>query len=364
VIFAGAVIVGIVQSFRTQGRPPSLSIAPGVQARNLLDAGAYEAAAREYATALRLAPEGRDRGRLLVAHGEALWGLGRHEEAVARYREALAADFDRPELHLLLASALTALGRYDQAIPEYRLALAVAESGEARNNLGYVLERAGDRASAIEEYRRATRLAPDLADAQLNLGRALLLEGRPEESIGPLGAATRLAPDASFAHALLGNAFWTLGRYDEAAASYRAAQALAPEDAALRDGLIRSLRAAHRDREAVDELRAVADAGSADPELLNELAWRLATAPDPSLRDPGEAVRVGLRAVEVAADARFLDTLAAAYAADGRYDEAIATARRAVARAEERGNATLASEIRARLALFEAGVPFTDGEDR
>jgi spermidine synthase len=362
IVFFGAVGAGIVQSFRTRGRPPSLSITPDELVRDLLDAGEYDAASIEYATALRLNPEGRDRGALLVLHGQSLAGLGRGEEAVARYREALAANFDRAEVRLMLAAALIGLERFDEAIPEFRLGLAGKDDAGARNNLGYALERIGDRAAALAEYRRAEALAPDLPSAQLNLGRALLLEGRPEESIAALVAATRLAPELALAHAQLGDAYWKLGRYNEAADAYRSARDLAPDHAPVRDGLIKSLLAAGRDREAVVELRAAADVGGGDAALLNELAWRLATAPDPSLRDPAEAVGFGLRAVEIAANPHSLDTLAAAYAAAGRYNEAVATAKRAVAAAEQRGDVTLASEIRDRLGLFEAGIAFIEGD--
>jgi tetratricopeptide (TPR) repeat protein len=361
ILFLGAIGAGIVQSFRTRGRPPPLSIAPDELARDLLDSGEYDAASIEYATALRLTPEGRDRGPLLVLHGRSLAGLGHAEEAVARYREALGAGFDRPQVRLLLATALIDLERFVEAIPEFRLGLAGKDDGGARNNLGYALERAGDRAAAAEEYRRAASLAPDLPSPHLNLGRVLLREGRTEESLAAFGTAARLAPDSALAHAQLGDTLWKLGRPDEAAAAYRAARNLAPDDAPLRDGLIKSLLAAGRNREAVAELRAVADAGTRDAALLNELAWRLATAPDPALRDPVEAVRMSLRSVEITANAHALDTLAAAYAAAGRYDEATATAKRAAAEAEQRGHAALASEIRNRLALFESGVPYTEG---
>lgn len=366
IVFFGAVAAGFVHSLRAQGRPPPLSIAPDELARDFLDAGNYDAASYEYATALRLTPEGRDRAPLLVLHGKSLAGLGRDEEAVARFRQALAAGFDRPELRLLLADALIGLERFDDAIPEFRrglapLGLSQNDEGEARNNLGYALEYSGDRQTAIEEYLRATLLAPDLASPHLNLGRALLLEGRAEESIAALGNATRLAPDLAVAHVYLGDALWKLGRHDEAAAAYRAAHGLAPDDSQIRDEWIKILLVTGNDREAIAVFRAAADAGSTDATLLNEVAWRLATASDPSLRDPAESVRIAKRSVEITTNAHALDTLAAAYASAARYEEAATAARRAAALAEQYGDGALASEIRDRLALFEAGIPFVEG---
>lgn len=76
-----------------------------------------------------------------------------------------------------------------------------------------------------------------------------------------------------------------------------------------------------------------------------------AAADEASLRDTAEAVRLADVADEADADA--LDTLAAAYADAGRFGEAVATARRALSTVA--GDPNLASQIRDRLALYEAG---------
>ena len=64
----------------------------------------------------------------------------------------------------------------------------------------------------------------------------------------------------------------------------------------------------------------------------NNLAWLLATARDPSLRDPALAVSLAERAAALSAapDPSVLDTLAAAYAAAGRYGEAARVAEQAL----------------------------------
>src|SRR5213075_637632 len=67
-------------------------------------------------------------------------------------------------------------------------------------------------------------------------------------------------------------------------------------------------------------------------EVLNNLAWLLATHADPAVRNGPEAVRAGLRAcaLTVNRNPRYLGTLAAAYAEAGRFGDAAATARRAI----------------------------------
>jgi tetratricopeptide (TPR) repeat protein len=89
-------------------------------------------------------------------------------------------------------------------------------------------------------------------------------------------------------------------------------------------------------------------------DAMNNLAWLLATQPDPALRDPAEALRLAREASRLTqgTDAGVLDTLGAAYAAQQRYDQAIWSAGRALQIAAARRNAPLAQAIRGRLALY------------
>ncbi len=66
---------------------------------------------------------------------------------------------------------------------------------------------------------------------------------------------------------------------------------------------------------------------------ISSLASLLAAAPDPSVRNPAEAVRLAERAVALTQrrDANTLDVLAVAHAAAGDFDRAIAVADEALA---------------------------------
>ena len=94
----------------------------------------------------------------------------------------------------------------------------------------------------------------------------------------------------------------------------------------------------------------------------NNLAWILATAPDPSLRNPDEALRLAeeLVARSGAPHADRLDTLAAAQAAAGNPEEAARTAQRALAAAEQAKSGELARAIRTRLARYRAGAAWVE----
>lgn len=95
-------------------------------------------------------------------------------------------------------------------------------------------------------------------------------------------------------------------------------------------------------------------------DFLNSYAYALATAPEPEQRDGPEALRIAQRITEAPEGKRpeYLDTLAAAYAETGAFADAVQAAERALALVPpgEIDSAT-AGEIRAHLALFEAGRP-------
>jgi len=94
----------------------------------------------------------------------------------------------------------------------------------------------------------------------------------------------------------------------------------------------------------------------------NNLAWLLATHPDPDIREPLAAIEVaeGLRRDGERLGSDQLDTLAAAYAAAGRFPEAGLTASAAAQLARNTGRPELAREIEARLRLYRAQRPFID----
>jgi hypothetical protein len=88
---------------------------------------------------------------------------------------------------------------------------------------------------------------------------------------------------------------------------------------------------------------------------MTDLAWALATATDPSIRDPHQAVTLAERAVTSsrAAPLRALDALAVSLAAAGRFEEAANRAREALRSATAAGDQAAAKEIAERLRLFE-----------
>jgi tetratricopeptide (TPR) repeat protein len=153
--------------------------------------GRTDEALATYAEALRLDP-GHDVARLNLAALHVARGAPGEAERV--YREAIDADPQAAEPHARLAALLERRGDLDGAVAEYRRAVTLdPELAWARNNLGYLLERRGDAAGALEQYRAAAASNPDYTVARLNLANLLLTRGRVAEAAAAFEEVLALA---------------------------------------------------------------------------------------------------------------------------------------------------------------------------
>ena len=104
-----------------------------------------------------------------------------------------------------------------------------------------------------------------------------------------------------------------------------------PRDARLQVQLGALLFEQGRERQGLAHLQGALALAPRDPEVLNAVAWCLATAKDPQLKNPARALRLAHRAVSLAPRPHIWDTLAEAYFASGDPRRAVAAARAALA---------------------------------
>jgi tetratricopeptide (TPR) repeat protein len=126
-------------------------------------------------------------------------------------------------------------------------------------------------------------------------------------------------------------------------------------------GAIRARQGRHQ--EALEKFRAALEIKPGCAEAQNNLAWLLATSPDPKVADGPAAIKEAIRAVSTAKkeSAGLLDTLAAARARAGEYAEAVLVAGKAADLARKQGDPGLAREMEERKALYGKGEPFVEG---
>jgi Flp pilus assembly protein TadD len=175
----------------------------------------------------------------------------------------------------------------------------------------------------VAHFQNSLALKGRSAPAHYNLGTALSVAGRLDQAVEQYRQAIQIDPKYANAHNNLGGVLLAQGKRDEALREYREVVRLQPQSASG----------------------------------LENVSWALATGPNPSPRDVGDAVDAAERVAGLTGrrDARALDVLAAAYAAAGEFDRAqdAAAAALRLLPAEP-----LAAEIRQRLDLYRQRRPY------
>ena len=244
--------------------------------------------------------------------------------------------------------------------------LAIADVWEAHLGMSIVLAGEGRKSEAIDEARRAVAGAPQAIMTNSRLTRLLMEEGRYVEALEAYRAALAVGGDRDAVVLRgAGTASALLGDLPAAEQYFAAAAAIAPKSTEILLDWGQALGDLGRPREAVARYREALALQDDHPEVLNALAYLLASRPGQTgdgdaVADAAEAVGLARRACTATddGDPAFLDTLATALAAGGEYAAAVEVADRALTLAEEGGDEPLAAEIRGHRELFRADRPF------
>ena len=273
--------------------------------------------------------------------GNALLEEGKIDEAILHYKEALKLAPDYSEANINLANALSKKGEIGQAIIHYKKALqhktdchrpvtipwlssteplatkSMAIWRTLWSNRGKIMKR-----SSITLHH--CELKPDQPEVHYNLANILMGQGKLNEAVAHYNEALKLKPDYLEARSNMAKALAKQGKLLEAIQQWQQLVRLI-----LRSGccmviwewhisLLGQLDKAIMHWE--EALRLKPD----HVNVINKLAWLLATCEDPNYRVAARAVELAERGCKLTAykDPRLLDTLAAAYAEAGRFDEA------------------------------------------
>ncbi|WP_372400558.1 tetratricopeptide repeat protein (plasmid) [Azospirillum sp. HJ39] len=169
---------------------------------------------------------------------------GRPEAAIAAFHRVLAADPDHLDARLRLADSLRVAGHWEEAVAVCRDGLARMSEPQTPGlhtpghaallaNLGVALQTGGDAAGALEAYREALRIAPDLPEVHNNLARLHKDIGDPDAAIGQLRQAMVGQPASLPLRLALLSLLIDAGRVAEADAEALAIARTAPADAEL-----------------------------------------------------------------------------------------------------------------------------------
>jgi len=290
----------------------------------LLEHGRIEEAKHELAETIRLNPQHASAHYLL---GGELARERKFQEAREHLDDAIRAHPTFVEAYLELADIANAQGQAERGFDYALKALAFApHSPDAHFSAGASLLLQQKFSDALPHYEVALREKPDFTEAELDWGKALLQLGRPEEAETHLLRASELQPTNLEPHRFLAEVYARENRGREQVRQYEQMLRLAPEW----------------------------------PEVLNNLAWLLATHPDAQLRNGPRAVKLSQQACASTGQTNylFLSTLAAAYAEAGSFGEAVATQQEVCKLAEASGGKSPTEMFRKRLELYLSEKPF------
>jgi tetratricopeptide (TPR) repeat protein len=251
---------------------------------------------REYASAVSLTRTTVERWpspRAQTSLGVALVAAGRHEEAIAELRKALADD---PSAHYTLGVALFQQGKLDEAVMHLREFLAHEsfrlEVPAAHELIGRALKTQGKYPEAEQEFRHVLNMTPSNGDVHGQLAETLLRQQKFDEAVAHFQQFLAYHPNDISTLMQLGIAYVALGRPNDAVMPFRRIVERVPQDAAAQRNLARALL----ESRAFDE---------AEPHARQAVLLR-----------PGDAIAH--------------DELGLALAGQGKFDEAIAELRRSL----------------------------------
>jgi len=122
------------------------------------------------------------------------------------------------------------LGLHQEALQAYKQAIRLKpDLAVVHNNLGNAYDKLGLYQEALQAFKQAIRLEPDYAKAHNNLGVAYYKLGLYQEALQAYKQAIRLKPDYAEAHYNLGVTYGELGLHQEALQAYKQAIRLKPD---------------------------------------------------------------------------------------------------------------------------------------
>jgi tetratricopeptide (TPR) repeat protein len=221
----------------------------------------------------------------------------KYDEAISYYEHALPLKPGLPDTRINYGKALFQVGRTNEALEQFREAVRLSpKEAIGHYNVGYTLFAVGDVGGAVAEYRIATELNPKLVVAWHNLGAVFAQQGKDNDAIASYRKALDIEPEDMAVHHELGQLLLAQGKNDEAVKEFSAMLRKAPEDSQVHYQLAMALTGQGKSREALEHYRRGLKCFENIPAGLNNLAWILATYPDPQVRNGSEAVTLAEKA--------------------------------------------------------------------
>jgi tetratricopeptide (TPR) repeat protein len=169
---------------------------------------------------LGIALKARPDGEMFCMRGYALSELGRHEEAIRDFDEAIRFDANA-KLLLLRGLCYQKLGRLDRALLDLDEAVKMKPEAESFVARALLLKEKGRNDKAADDLSDAVRREPANATFRIARGDVFLKLGREDAAMADYDEAVRLGPDKAESHLARGVGRLLVGR-DGAGDDFRA----------------------------------------------------------------------------------------------------------------------------------------------
>jgi Tfp pilus assembly protein PilF len=224
------------------------------------------------------------------------------------------------------------------------------------------LQGKGDIAGALTKWQQALEMDPADARANNGMGIALGLSGKSDAAIPYFQKAVGAEKDFFEAYYNLGVIFAKEDRVDQAIDAWQNVVRIRPAFAQGHENLGYALYMQAEFSGSLAQLRLALEEEPNRLFALNLAASLLATCPDSSVRNGGEALSLAERAKQLTGgkDPAVLDTLSAAHAENGNFAEAIEIEQQGLALATQQGDSALEARLKAHLARYASKEPLRE----
>lgn len=226
-----------------------------------------------------------------------------HDEVMI-WADVLRKNPDNPRAHTNLGLSLSKLGRNDEAMAHFQEAVRIHPTFiEAYNNIGMILANTGKIEESLPYFYEVLRLRPASKRAHFNIGQVHARQGKWDEAISHYEQELQIDPNYIDGYLKLGFALEERKRFSEAESLYRKALSIWPEqiDLQLQLASLLSSDEAAGLRNA-NEAFAIADKAVQRTARQNPVALKVLAAAYAAQGNLSEAARIAREALQRASD--------------------------------------------------------------